>query len=66
VQVAAYLLADGAIVMGQFRDGVFEPWAGDTAGQLERLRDELRQLGRAPDIGEIGWFAARPPNLPPP
>lgn len=59
VQVAAHLLADGTICIGQFNNGAFEPWTGDVTAQLEQLHNELRQLGRVPDIGEIGWFVAR-------
>ncbi len=56
VQVATHLLADETVRLGQFKEGVFEPWPGDATVQLERLRNELQQLGHAPDIGEIGWF----------
>jgi hypothetical protein len=59
VDVTAHLLADETIRLGQFKEEVFVPWTGAVAAQLERLRTELQQLDRAPDIGEIGWFAAR-------
>lgn len=52
------LLVDGTMVIGQFEDGSFRPWSGDLESRLQRLQSELSTLGRAPDIGEIGWLVA--------
>ena len=57
--VAAALLADPEITIGQFEDKVFQEWPGDTADRVERLKRELSNLGRAPDIGEVAWIAKR-------
>lgn len=59
IDVTTHLLADETIRLGHFKEGVFEPWTGAVAAQLERLRTELQPLDCAPDIGEIGWFAAQ-------
>jgi hypothetical protein len=58
--VAAALLAEGDITLGQFTGSIFRPWPGDSTVKLTRLRREVEQLGRVPDIGEIAWFARVP------
>jgi len=57
--VAEKLLHNENVVIGQFRDLVFEPWIGTVQQNLNRLRDELSRLGRTPTIGEVGWFARK-------
>lgn len=59
VAVVRELLASGDHVLGDFHQGTFVPWPGRTSDQLERLANDLTALGRAPDIGEVGWLAAR-------
>jgi hypothetical protein len=53
------LLNDEGVAIGQFEDEVFAEWPGDRETKLKRLRSELENLGRAPNIGEVAWLAKR-------
>jgi hypothetical protein len=57
--VVAELLTPGDLVLGDFQGNDFVPWLGNVEAQISRVRTELRQLGRDPDIGEIAWIADR-------
>lgn len=57
--VTAALLASPDITIGQFTDGVFHEWPGDTGSRLKRLESELRQIGHEPDIGDVAWLTKR-------
>jgi hypothetical protein len=59
VAVVRELLKPGDHVLGDFRGSTFVPWPGSSSEQLDRLTNDLTALGRAPDIGEVGWLAAR-------
>ncbi len=50
------LLKQG-LTFGQFDgEGVFHPWPSE--GACDRIVAEWSDLGRDPDIGEVGWFRA--------
>jgi hypothetical protein len=55
------LLRDPEMLIGQFDGGEFRPWTGERSGWLQRIRAELEQLGREPDIGEVAWVVKRRP-----
>lgn len=59
VAVVRGLLEPGDHVLGDFHGSVFVPWSGSTSEVLDRLTSDLTALGHAPDIGEVGWLAAR-------
>lgn len=43
------------VCFGQFNSQQrFMPWPSEDV--VARMTNELNELGRAPDIGEIGWF----------
>ncbi len=59
LSVVGKLLEDPSIMIGQFRDNIFEAWPGTVEAQLGRVTTELKELGRDPDIGEIAWLVQR-------
>jgi hypothetical protein len=59
LRVVDALLTGGQVTIGEFANGTFREWPGDTGTRLDRLRLELEKLGRPPDIGEVGWLARR-------
>ena len=59
VAVANALLDDDRVAIGQFRGQSFEEWPGSRAEKMNRLRAELTELGRPPDIGDIAWLVRR-------
>jgi hypothetical protein len=60
VSVVEALLQQDHIAIGQFDGERFVEWQGDSDDQVMRLRRELLELGKDPDIGEIGWLTRRP------
>ncbi len=59
VEVVHTILEEEDIAIGQFVDGDFTEWPGDRHQSAERVRLELRRLGRDPDIGEVAWLVKR-------
>ena len=57
LDVVSELLSDSRVDIGQFHEGVFVQWQGETEHKVSRLKTELQALGRPPDIGEIAWLA---------
>ena len=60
VAVVRSVLADGLVNIGQFEQGKFIPWPGNTDDQLDRLAAEILALEARVDIGDIGWLVLEP------
>lgn len=56
VEIVRLVMADGAVVLGQFNNGQFVPWNGEPEEQLHRLESEIVLREARVDIGEIGWL----------
>jgi len=57
--IAAELLKDGGVVVGQFENGHFVKWSGSVQEQIIRIRRELHQLGGVVDIGDVAWLVSK-------
>ena len=56
MQIVDSLLSDPEIIVGQFRDRVFEPWTLSASEAYDRIQGEWQALDRLPNISEICWF----------
>jgi hypothetical protein len=51
------LLRAGTLRAGELvPPGEFEPWCDDAEDSIRVVRERAAGLGRAPSVGEIGWF----------
>ncbi len=51
------LLRAGTLRAGELvPPGEFEPWRDDAEHSIRVIRERVTDLGRKPDVGEIGWF----------
>jgi hypothetical protein len=56
IAILRQLLTMPGVRVGQFEGTTFVPWTGGNAEVLTRLENQLRSLGRYPDIGEVAWL----------
>jgi hypothetical protein len=59
LSVVSALLEKPGIVVGQFENDRFVEWGGSDEEHVDRLRRELFDLGKEPDIGDVAWLIQR-------
>jgi len=63
LQTIRIVLESGQVTLGDFdQQRLFVPCQASVDEALKRVDRGWRQLGRAPDIGELGWFGPREPT----